>query len=245
MTIPLRRSLGAVRRRWLVILVPLTFAASVLALGGSCADDSAPLLRPIAESADATSAAVSMPPILLPLRPPAAVLSGVPASNTAELENAIARSIDLMMEWLGVRGNELNVEHAEDMEWASSCVGINRPGEVCGQVLTQGYLVRLIDRFGGLHTLHMRQDGSAEWAGEVRVEGVVIAVDVARAVLTVEVSSIPTEFRLVSGSIQMTKGPSSLAVIAPMFLGTSIELAFDANPAGEGPSVVAWLTELP
>jgi len=244
-TIPLRRSLGVARRRWLAILVPLTFAASVLVLGGSCASDSAPVFRPIAESSNVTSAAVSTPPTLLPLRPPAAVLSGVPASDTAELENAIARSIDLMMEWLGVKANELNVEHAEDVRWASSCVGIKRPGEVCGQVLTLGYLVRLIDRFGGLHTLHMRQDGSAEWAGEARVHGVVIAGDVARAVLTVEVSGVPTEFRLVSGSTQMAKDPSSPAVTAPMFLGTSIELAFDANPVGEGPAVVAWLAELP
>jgi len=105
--------------------------------------------------------------------------------------------------------------------------------------------VRLLDRFDGVHAMHMRQGGGAEWAGETRVQGATVGVDVAGAVLTVEISGFPTEFRLAPGSIRLTEDPDAPALPDAAFIGTRVELAIDANPAGEGPAVVAWLADLP
>jgi hypothetical protein len=253
----LRRSRRGARLLRLLSLVALALTAVVvLALGAACAEDDPPPTSPLAEPPGATPAGASPAPPgtpapappFAPSPPPSSAPPALPtagARGDADLENATARAIDLMAEWLGVAATDLRVERAEEVVWPSLCIGIERPGELCGQSLTPGYLVRLLDRFDGVHALHMRRGGGTEWAGEERVQGAVVAVDIASALLEVEVRGFPTQFRLAPGSIRLTEDASAPALSDPAFLGTRVELAVDANPAGEGPAVVAWLADLP
>jgi hypothetical protein len=252
----LRRSRGGARLLRLPSLAALAAVVVVLVLGAACAEDDPPPTSPLAEPPGATPVGASpalpgtpaprspSPPSLpRPTAPPA--LSTAAARGDADLENATARAIDLMAEWLGVAATDLRVERAEEVVWPSLCIGIERSGGLCGQSLTPGYLVRLLDRFDGVHALHMRWGGGTEWAGEERVQGAVVAVDIASALLEVEVRGFLTRFRLAPGSIRLTEDASAPALSDPAFLGTRVELAVDANPAGEGPAVVAWLADLP
>ena len=256
----LSRSARAAGRRRRASLAPLLLAAAALALAlvAACADDAPPPTSPLATPAASTPAPLAAPsaqPPAAPRSPLVAPSASAPTAPTApprapdgalgDLESATARAIDLMAEWLGVAATDLRVERAEEVVWPSLCIGIERPGELCGQSLTPGYLVRLLDRFDGVHAMHMRQGGGVEWAGETRVQGAAVAVDVASALFTVEVGGFPTEFRLAPGSIRLTEDPAAPALSDPAFVGTRVELAIDANPAGEGPAVVAWLADLP
>lgn len=210
-----------------------------------------PTPTPVATTAPSTPSPVptSGSPTPTPTRPPARPVPPTPSTPVpvppSGLESSTAHAIALMAGWLGVAATDLRVERAEEVVWPSRCIGIERPGALCGEALTAGYRVRLLDPAGGVHAVHMRQSGGAEWAGEERVQGAVVAVDITRALLVVELRGFPTDFRLAPGSIRLTDDPDAPGLQEAAFIGSRVELAVDPNPAGEGPAVIAWLADLP
>ena len=150
-----------------------------------------------------------------------------------------------MAAWLGVERSELEVESAEEVVWPSLCLGIDRPGAPCGQAQAPGYRVRLRDRAGGAHTLHMSESGSAEWAGERRLAGVVRAVDGSGLLLVVSVGGAATPFRIAPGSIRVGAHPAASLQPASLAAGTEVEFTVDPDPAGGGPAVIAWVADIP
>ena len=149
-----------------------------------------------------------------------------------------------MAEWLDVAVAALGVERAEEVVWPSRCIGIERPGTLCSDALTPGYLVRLNDRAGGTHTLHMGAAGGVEWAGEERLTGVVVFTDGPGSLLLITVDGVPMPFRIVPGSTRRNEDPATSTRPEAVAVGAEVEFAVDPSPTGDGPAVIAWLVDL-
>ena len=254
-----------------LLVVASALAAVGLAAAPACGSGSPPPTSPLAETPAAPApaptqadAARTPPPAPTPTpptatpptaTPPATVPpapSPTPAPTAApapgpprDAAGASSLAVSLMAQWLGVAAAELGVARAEAVVWPSLCIGIDRPGRLCGQALTSGYLVRLRDPAGGAHTLHMRESGAAEWAGEERLVGVVAAVDGPGSLLVISVDGVRTSVRIAPGSIRFAEDPAASARPESVPVGSRVELAVDPNPAGEGPAVLAWIADLP
>ncbi len=244
-------------------------ASAVLVAAAGCGSGQPPPTSPLAETAEPAApvpapaspapaqAASPAPPAATPPPPaatPAPAASPTPAAAPAPTStpgppgsaaDAAVRGVALMAAWLGVEHSELGVGSAEKIVWSSRCLGIDRPGRLCGEALTPGYRVRLRDRAGGAHTLHMRESGSAEWAGEERLAGVVREVDGPGSLLVVSVDGARATFRIAPGSIRFGEDPGASPRPQSLAVGAAVEFTVDSDPAGEGPAVIAWIAELP
>ncbi len=199
------------------------------------------LASPTPTAAPATSTPTPTPPPAAPA--PAPTPAATPSPPAIEI--ASARAVALMAEWLDVAVAALGVERAEEVVWPSRCIGIERPGTLCSDALTPGYLVRLNDRAGGAHTLHMRgAGGGVEWAGEERFTGVVVFTDGPGSLLIIAVDGVPTPFRIVPGSTRLNEDPGASTRPEAVAVGAEVEFAVDPNPRGDGPAVIAWLVDL-
>ena len=247
-----------------LLVVASALAAFGLAASPACGSGSPPPTSPLAETpappAPAPTQAApartptpaSTPPTATPQAtvPPAPSPTPAPTAAPApgpprDAAGASSLAVSLMAQWLGVAASELGVARAEAVVWPSLCIGIDRPGRLCGQALTSGYLVRLRDPAGGAHSLHMRESGAAEWAGEERLVGVVAAVDGPGSLLVIAVDGVRTSVRIAPGSIRFAEDPAASARPESVPVGSRVELAVDPNPAGEGPAVLAWIADLP
>ena len=245
--------------RLLVVAVALALAAAP-----ACGSGSPPPTSPLAETPappapapTPTQAAPARTPTPAPNPPTATPQATVPPAPSPTptptaapgpprgAAGASSLAVSLMARWLGVAASELEVVRAEAVVWPSLCIGIDRPGRLCGQALTSGYLVRLRDPSGGAHSLHMRESGAAEWAGEERLVGVVAAVDGPGSLLAISVDGVRTSVRIAPGSIRFAEDPAASARPESVSVGSRVELAVDPNPAGEGPAVLAWIADLP
>ena len=247
-----------------LLVVASALAAVGLAAAPACGSGSPPPTSPLAETPappapapTATAAArtptpaptppaatpqVTVPPAPSPTPAPTAAPAPGPPRDAA---GASSLAVSLMAQWLGVAASELGVARAAAVVWPSLCIGIDRPGRLCGQALTSGYLVRLRDPAGGAHSLHMRESGAAEWAGEERLVGVVAAVDGPGSLLVISIDGVRTSVRIAPGSIRFPEDPAASARPESVPVGSRVELAVDPNPAGEGPAVLAWIADLP
>ena len=242
-------------------------AALALSAAAACGSGDPPPTSPLAETASptvpdapspapqaaGTPAAPSPAPQATstaapgPSPPPAPVATRAPAGAPPPpggAGSAASLALALMAEWLGVAPAELSVESAEAVVWPSLCIGIDRPGRLCGQALTHGYLVRLRDGAGGRHSLHMRDNGTAEWAGEERLRGVVVRGDGPGSLLVISEGGVRTDVRIAPGSIRFSEDPAASPRPESLAAGAPVELSVDPGPGG-GAAVLAWVADLP
>ena len=77
--------------------------------------------------------------------PPAADEAAQPAAPPSA-EAGAAIPVDLaaaLASELGVEPGEMTIVSAEPVDWPDACLGVTRPDEMCGQVITPGYRVVL------------------------------------------------------------------------------------------------------
>jgi hypothetical protein len=65
------------------------------------------------------------------------------------------------------------VVSVEPVDWSDACLGIERPGMMCAQVITPGFRITLRDADGSEHEVRASVDGEHAWAPAHRVRGTV------------------------------------------------------------------------
>lgn len=239
---------AAPRAAGVVALLLAAVLAAVLAAG--CGADAPPPTSPLGDGG-AGSAGEAAPGggavpgggALPPLPAPGdgaggdAAPDGVPSE--AALEAAAARALGTIAEVLGVPEPSLRLVALEPVAWPDACIGIDRPGLLCAQVVTPGWRAVVADGLGNPHTVHGDWEGQVAWAGERRVTGTLVAIDVAAGRVTVTRDEGGEEtFALAPGSAWFgwpEGGPPP-----PSAQGTAVVVAADAAPLEDAPAVLAW-----
>jgi hypothetical protein len=103
-------------------------------------------------SACASAAGVSQPaPAALPT--PGTDSAGAESPAAGAARGALARQLKVGIDDIRVAG-------VEAVDWPDACLGMTIPGEMCAQVITPGYRVRLVYETGQ-YEFHTNADGSA------------------------------------------------------------------------------------
>jgi hypothetical protein len=121
-----------------------TVCLMILALGAACApipaEDVADVLEP--GSTENSDSVEKIPP------------TEVDAPDFAqELMAALAKE-------LKVDVSEITLVSSEKMEWRDSCMGVERKGMMCLEVITPGYLI-VFETPMGIYEAHTNEDGTA------------------------------------------------------------------------------------
>ena len=142
--------------------------------------------------------------------------------------------------WLGLAATQLSVLAVEAVTWPNACLGVERPGVACAEVLTPGFRVPVVDALGGAHEVHLGGGGRAVWAGDVVARGTVEAVDAVAGQLTLEVEGALLSLRAAPGTLwDVGPGTPGLSGLAA---GDAVVAAYDPSPDGAAPPVIAWLS---
>lgn len=91
---------------------------------------------------------------------PIASRSSPPASGsgTSEYPGAVLAAIKDLALRLSINESEISVVSYEEVTWPDSCLGLGKPNEVCLQVITPGYLIKLA-ALGSEYEYHTDQSG--------------------------------------------------------------------------------------
>lgn len=129
------------RRNWMILLVLSWLAAACVAPATPV--PSAPGLEPTAAPAHEPATATPLPPTATP-----ELATVTPSAPTAlpQLEGSAAiaaKALDFAAQELSVDAAQLQLVSMEEVEWRNSCLGVNKPGEMCLDVITPGYRIVL------------------------------------------------------------------------------------------------------
>ena len=71
---------------------------------------------------------------------------------------AVTAAEQELEEALGVPVDEIDLVSYKRVEWPNACLGYAEPGEMCAQVMTQGWLI-ILEAEGQQYEVHTDQDG--------------------------------------------------------------------------------------
>lgn len=220
---------------------PATILAALAALLlAACGASEPPPRSPLAEdprSGDAPTAVAGVPSVLPTFPAP----GNGPAEGDAERLAGLA--IEAMAEWMAVPSTTFTDVSVEPVEWPNACLGVERPGFACAEVITPGARITL-RTFGGAatYTVHADLGGRLVWAPLMDAERAVaeVAADAGRIVL--EPVAGPDEIGTVLAVMPGSRLDIALADLKP---GDRVHVAV-APPlqpdAGSAP--VVWLVVL-
>ena len=214
-------------------------AATVAALLIACGASEPPPRSPLADPTSEGTVVVGVPSPL-PTFPAATGTPGIPGPLNPDDEGLAGAAIDALAEWLGVPATAFTGITVESIEWPNACIGIERPGYACAEVVTPGWKVTLVT-FGGAATyyVHADQEGRLAWAPLMDAPREVASVDVAGG----RIALVPLAGSDEMGSEVVVVPGSRLDVaLADLRPGdrTHIGIAPSPQPAG-GPAPVVWL----
>ncbi|GMU40513.1 MAG: hypothetical protein AMXMBFR23_13790 [Chloroflexota bacterium] len=151
----------------------------------ACGESDPPPTSPLAEDprvGDAPTTVVGVPSVL-PTFPASGAPGGAPSGDA---EHLAGLAIEALAEWLAVPATTFTEVAVERVEWPNACLGVDRPGFACAEVITPGARITL-GTFGGAatYTVHADLDGRLAWAPLMDAERVVAEVfaDAGRIVL--------------------------------------------------------------
>lgn len=209
----------------------LALAGTGVALLVSCSDsdinsEATPRPEPTATTAPATpNVPDGTPPLGTPTAAPAA---GVTAEEAGELAR------EHLATWLGPAGSleATIVLVAEESTWQTACLDLPRPGESCGQALTNGYSVQL-------------QLGSAEYQVRMNAAGTDVRwVPETQAMVSfVEASTNSTVFQTDDGSTivaQPVRGTDFTVRPEDLAEGAAVAVGLSRAPQRDG-WLLVWL----
>lgn len=162
-----------------------TLAALAAVLLAACGASEPPPTSPLAEDPRGGAAATVVVgvPSVLPTFPSPDAPGGAPAGDA---EHLAGLAIEAMAEWLAVPATAFTEVSVERVEWPNACLGVERPGFACAEVITPGARITL-GTFGGAatYTVHADLEGRLAWAPLMDAERVVAEVfpDAGRIVL--------------------------------------------------------------
>lgn len=187
---------------------------------------------PATGTPSSTPAATASPGVTVTATPPAG--DGTPVAADREL--AIGMAIERMALWLGVEQTALVFSAFEETTFPNACLGVERPGIACAEVLTPGVRVTLLDRVSASH--EVRADATLQsfaWAPEATATGNVVAVDRSAGTLTVDAEGAELRLRTAPGTLQDTP-------LADLAAGDAVTVGFDRSPADGQPGVLVWIS---
>lgn len=129
------------RRNWMILLLVGWLAAACVAPATPM--PLAPVVEPTAAPTNEPATATPPPPTATPQ-----LATAVPAVPTAppQLEGSAAiaaKALDFAAQELSVNATQLQLVSMEEVEWRNSCLGVDKPGEMCLDVITPGYRIVL------------------------------------------------------------------------------------------------------
>ena len=81
------------------------------------------------------------------------------ACSSIMLPGPVTAAQKMLALTLGVQQNQVEVGSYEVKEWTDSCMGAAKEGEMCAQVITDGFKVTMRAK-GKYYEVHANQDGS-------------------------------------------------------------------------------------
>jgi hypothetical protein len=103
----------------------------------------------------------STPPLATPPSEPAQTSSPIPVDQTPSQRAAI----QALAKSLGISPDQVAVVSSEAVQWPDGCLGVQRIGVMCNQLVTPGFRIVLAAN-GNQYELHTNQDGSVVVPGQ-------------------------------------------------------------------------------
>lgn len=98
-----------------------------------------------------------IPPVVTPRMPPSPAPNTAASGTPGELRlSGLAQ--ETLAKQLGVSPADIRLIQSEPVQWSDACLGAPKPGEMCAQVITPGYLLRL-DTPRGPYEVHTDERG--------------------------------------------------------------------------------------
>ncbi|RJQ10980.1 MAG: hypothetical protein C4558_03865 [Dehalococcoidia bacterium] len=246
----MRVTLAAVRlRRLLRFLFMIGALAATLTL--ACDRGEPPPTNPLDESrVTATAAPAPAGPAVFPPALGSTPTTGGSATATAPpdpaaeaaRELAAGRAIDAIAGWLGVAKTEFTIDRIDVVAWSDACLGVDRPGIACAQVITPGERVTLRHRSGETYEVHLGPRDAAAWHPRYEATRTVAAVDLASGLVTLQPlagsDEMGTRHRSVPGSI--------VGGLKDLKAGDRVQIAVAPWPErNAGVGAIVWLVRAP
>jgi hypothetical protein len=152
----------------------LLLSVLLMATAAACVAPAAPVAEPPASLQPAPTATAEPPAALQPAptptpapepntRPPEEAPPNTrppePASPAAGFEAITGAAVQFAAAELAVDPAAIEVVSAESVEWRNSCLGVDKPGEMCMDVITPGYRV-VLSVNGQQVAVHTNEDAS-------------------------------------------------------------------------------------
>lgn len=152
----------------------LLISIVLMATAVACVAPTAPVAGPPASLQPAPTATAQAPDSLRPAptptpaaepntRPPEAAPPNTrppePAPSASGFEPIAGAAVQFAAAELGMDAASIQVVSVESVEWRNSCLGVDKPGEMCMDVITPGYRV-VLDVGGQEVAVHTNQDAS-------------------------------------------------------------------------------------
>jgi hypothetical protein len=145
-------------------------ASAILAACGAPSTPAAPPTKPPVPTSK-PSAPTSTPfvsplesPLLSPIETPPVPGSGLISKPSAEqwatAPQAALSARQALVEQLKIDPDTIKLVSVEQVDWPDACLGVQKPGVMCAQVITSGYRV-VMEAQGNLYEFHTDETGSA------------------------------------------------------------------------------------
>lgn len=86
------------------------------------------------------------------------VLTQTAASDQAG-KTAVDASLALLIKLLNINVDQVKISAVEAVDWSNACLGVQKPGEMCAEVITPGFRITL-ETGDKSYEFHTNQDGS-------------------------------------------------------------------------------------
>jgi len=216
----------------LILALTMLFAAA-------CGASDPPPTSPLDDGGDDETTVVGVPSVL-PTFPATSTVVPGDGGGTVDAERLAGLAIEAIAEWLGEAETLFRLVGVEVVDWPNACLGVERPGYACAEVVTPGARIT-VQTFGGGATyfVHADQAGHLAWAPLMDAEREVASVDAA----TGRLSLVP-----LAGSDEMgtelvvVPGSRLDLALADLAEGDRIHVAVAPAPQPDaGVAPIVWL----
>ena len=144
-----------------------------------CGASDPPPTSPLDDGGDTATAVVGVPSVL-PTFPATSTVVPGEGGGTGDPERLAGLAIEAIAEWLGEAETLFRLVGVEAVDWPNACLGVERPGYACAEVVTPGARIT-VQTFGGGATYFVHADlaGHLAWAPLMDAEREVATVDAA------------------------------------------------------------------
>lgn len=216
--------------------------ALTMLLAAACGASDPPPTSPLDDGGDDATTVVGVPSVL-PTFPATSTVVPGDGGGTVDAERLAGLAIEAIAEWLGEAETLFRLVGVEAVDWPNACLGVERPGYACAEVVTPGARIT-VQTFGGGATyfVHADQAGHLAWGPLMDAEREVASADPATGRLSLVAlagsDEMGTELLVVPGS-------RLDVVLGDLAEGDRIHVAVAPSPQPDaGVAPIVWLVPL-